>query len=403
MTEVLPRSGARSREDREDNPLHVIVSYGENVRRRALLERRTVESVLHGIKVGEWSELIRHVRSFPHESSQQRAAKEHLPFVLWAGEFKRRNSISLITHAGQVALDIDDLSRPEIDKLFYLAVSDPHCRALYETASGAGVRLIVPVSGRLHAEEHALAFDQVAKYVSARYGVRIDESGSDVCRASFVSYDGRLFCNSRATAIQLKLDEMLHKGRPYVTRGARPQWWLWLARELVPFDQKPDGTYFTHVVLRDLARRLAVGAAREQFWMAEDHAHAAADAWLEEAKRQGRKLSRSDDDYRRELLVNIASVRKWKDFHNHVDHWLRWTRLPNFPETPRERIIFAIRAHCKQARKAEFFLGCRDAARVAGTTYVHASRLLRQLVKEGLLSMPKRKRSGMQAITYQLQ
>jgi hypothetical protein len=268
--------------------LDIPISFGTHIKQPGRLETRTARDVLFGIRDGEWKDQVEKVRSFPADSSIQRRAKSDLPYALWSGRFSRRNSDSLIEHSGLIGVDLDSLDADRTRRVMHTAMDDPFCAAAFRSARGEGVRLIFRGPAGITAAGHGPVFDASADYVREHYQVEPDACGRDVCRASFMSFDGGLWLNSQAKALPVQFPDVTQRTR-CVTRllpvPAVP-WWEWTAREFLPYRQKPDGSALTHHTLLHLGRRLALRIERERAWrVAEDLIiPAAAAVWLEEAK-----------------------------------------------------------------------------------------------------------------------
>ena len=143
------------------------ISFGFNVRRPGSLETRSTGDVLASIRDGEWREPILNLRTMPQDSDQQREAKRSLPFVTWSGVFSYKANDRLLQHAGQIGIDLDDLSAADCTKAVQDAVADPFCLAAFKSARGGGVRLLFRIPP-CNAKSHDAAFEQVAEHVRCR-------------------------------------------------------------------------------------------------------------------------------------------------------------------------------------------------------------------------------------------
>src|SRR5439155_20166993 len=103
------------------------------------------------------------------------------------------------------------------------------------------------------------------------------------------------------------------------------------------------------------------------------------------AERRGLRFRGGIDDYRAELDKSIRCVERVPWLDRVVDYWIRWTRAPEFPVSgsPGERLEWAIRRNCREARDTKFFLSARDAATITGTSFRAANETLHKLVKAG--------------------
>jgi hypothetical protein len=276
----------------------------------------TAEHSLRSIRDGVWQPQIEALRALPVDSSAHRKFKKALPYVTFAGTFSRRDSGHLIKHSGLCGIDLDSLDSETTRHVMHVALDDPNCAAAFRSASGHGVRLVMRVPP-VTAPQHKFVFDAAANHVRNRYGVEPDLSGSDVSRASFVSFDGGLWMNPQATVLPVKIPEVtpagLHSGNNHCVnpRVSQVPWFVWLAREYQPYRKREDGTYETHHILLKLGKAIALRLHRERGWRVVDGvAESAAEAWLAEMRIRGLALRGSSDDYATELVCRRRGCRE---------------------------------------------------------------------------------------------
>jgi hypothetical protein len=126
------------------------------------------------------------------------------PAVTWAGVFSCRANEKLLQHSGQIGVDLDDLGDAKAVTTIQNAVADRFCLAAFRSIRGEGVRLLFRIPP-CSSGNHAIAFEQVAEHVRNTYGCEVDESGKDVSRASFVSFDRGLWVNPSADVLPIIL------------------------------------------------------------------------------------------------------------------------------------------------------------------------------------------------------
>ncbi len=382
------------------------------MRRPDLLETRSTGDVLLGIQSGVWREQVDMVRALPADSAAQKAAKLALPFATWAGVFSRRVNAALLRHSGQCGVDLDGLGDSGSTAVIQTAVADKHCLAAFRSTRGEGVRLLFRVPP-CSAHDHSAVFEQVAEHVRRVYSHEPDTSGKDVVRASFVSFDSGLWFHAAAPVLPVVLpgDTQRFRGRrlavchPSIYSGQLAETWAtWYGRNSVIIGKRPDGTTGTHKGLLDLGKSLAFHAERIKEPLTSRHIDAAFDAWRAEHVRRGVAFRCEPEEYRSELSVSVRGAQRRPWFKAAAEKWLRWTRHHAFPSggLPREKLLFAIRQHCDEARHAVFFLGARDAALVAGVSFKTGARMLCKLVADDLLEKIGERRHPRHAQTYRL-
>jgi hypothetical protein len=386
------------------------ISFGKDVSRPHWLETRNTADVLFGIRDGHWQEAVARVRSLPTGSPAQKQAKLSLPYATLSGVFSRRANIGLARHSGQIGIDLDDLGETKAITTIQTAVADSFCLAAFRSTRGEGVRLLFRIPP-CSPENHAIAFKQVAEHVRNTYQCDADEQCKDVSRASFVSFDRGLWLNPSALVLPIIL--------PYVTQRYRGSTrcvpslyagelavtcWNWFGQHHANTAPVSGDTVKTHKNILDLGLAVALHAERIKEKLTARQIDSAFESWWREHQRQGVKLRLSADEYRRELRDSIEGARRKYWFKHAAEKWLRWTRHKDFPSAalPHEKILFAVRQHCADARSNDFFLGVRDGGLVAGVSFRTAARAIRKLCGDGYLEKINVKRLPRHAQTFRL-
>jgi hypothetical protein len=133
------------------------------------------------------------------ETKEERTRlKQSLPAITPSGTFTRRNLAGLVKHSGLLCLDIDHQDNKEIGNFSDLK---KHLSNIQNFAfvglsvSGAGYFCLVPIE---RPDLHKLHFEALQNDLR-RFGIKIDNSGSDVTRLRFYSYDPEAYFNHQAT------------------------------------------------------------------------------------------------------------------------------------------------------------------------------------------------------------
>jgi VirE N-terminal domain len=386
------------------------VSFGLDLTKPGQLEIRTTGDLLHGIANGAWQDAVERVRSLPPDSTEQTAAKKLLPFSTWAGVFSYRRNQSLREHSGQIGVDLDNLGEVKAVATIQTAVADGYCLAAFRSTRGEGVRLlfrIPPCSPAQHGE----AFEQVAEHVRNTYGCEVDESGKDVSRASFVSFDRGLWVNPSAQVLPVILS-VTHSGNRDTARCVSSPYagqlavtcWSWYGRHYASIAPTAGDTVKTHKNLLGLGKALALHAERIKEKLTPRLIDSAFESWWNEHEKQGVRLRGLRDEYRRELQTSIEGAQRKPWFKTAAEKWTRWTRHQDFPDSGKspEKIMFAIRQHCAEAKSREFFIGGRDAGLVAGVSHSTAARTLLKLCEDCQIKKTKGRDLSYHAQEYRL-
>ena len=114
------------------------------------------------------------------------------------GTFSYRSARNIVTRSPFMVIDIDDLSSTEeARRVQQLLVSDDKVETAlcFVSPKGHGVKWIVRLPEWAWYDDFKLTFQTMQMHVGFHYGIAIDKSGSDVCRACFLPYDPECYIN----------------------------------------------------------------------------------------------------------------------------------------------------------------------------------------------------------------
>ncbi len=131
------------------------------------------------------------VRSTPDKAERDKL-KKSAPLVTVSGSFSARKDDAIRAHSGFIAIDIDNIDNPEDTKK--LVQGDSYVYASFTSISGHGLCLIMKIDGTRHLD----AFNGIASYLYHTYQLIVDQSGKNVSRARFISYDPWIHINTKA-------------------------------------------------------------------------------------------------------------------------------------------------------------------------------------------------------------
>jgi predicted P-loop ATPase len=146
---------------------------------------------LEGVRTGKWQDIVLQVRATPDKAERDKL-KKSAPLVTVSGQFSDRKDDALKEHSGFIAIDIDNIDNPEEAKK--LVQADSYIYSAFTSISGHGLCLIVKIDGTRHAD----AFNGIASYLYHTYQLIVDQSGKNVSRARFISYDPWIHINTKA-------------------------------------------------------------------------------------------------------------------------------------------------------------------------------------------------------------
>ena len=150
-----------------------------------------LSSFLEGGRTGKWQDVVLQVRATSDKEERDKK-KKSAPLVTVSGSFSDRKDEALRAHSGFIAIDIDNIENPEETKK--IIQSDAYIYAAFTSISGHGLCLIMRIDGSRHLD----AFNGIASYLYNEYQLIVDQSGKNVSRARFISYDPWMTINTKA-------------------------------------------------------------------------------------------------------------------------------------------------------------------------------------------------------------
>jgi hypothetical protein len=146
---------------------------------------------LEGVRTGKWQDIVLQVRATKDKDERDKK-KKSAPLVTVSGSFSARKDEALRAHSGFIAIDIDNIENPEETKK--LIAADAYIYAAFTSISGHGLCLIIRIDGTRHLD----AFNGIASYLYNEYQLIVDQSGKNVSRARFISYDPWIIINTKS-------------------------------------------------------------------------------------------------------------------------------------------------------------------------------------------------------------
>jgi predicted P-loop ATPase len=166
-------------------------------------------SFLEGVQSGKWQDIVFDVRNAPTKEIKD-LKKKTAPLVTVSGSFSARKDDALRKHSNFIAIDIDNLDDAAETKK--RISQDPFIYAAFLSIGGNGLCLIVKIDGTRHLD----AFNGIAAYLYNEYQLIVDQSGKNVSRARFVSYDPFMLLNTKSATFKKYLPKKKEPKHPKV-------------------------------------------------------------------------------------------------------------------------------------------------------------------------------------------
>jgi predicted P-loop ATPase len=154
-----------------------------------------IDNFLEGVRSGRWQDIALEVRNAPNKEIKE-LKKKTAPLVTISGSFSARKDDALRKHSNYIAIDIDNLEDAAATK--DRIANDPYLYAAFISISGKGLCLIIKIDGTRHLD----AFNGIAAYLYNEYQLIVDQSGKNVSRARFISYDPFIIQNSKSATFK---------------------------------------------------------------------------------------------------------------------------------------------------------------------------------------------------------
>lgn len=180
------------------NILNLTVSFQENTWSEIILEP-TIETILKEIKSDKYKPQISALRlsleNGDHEFYDN--YKKKLPAVTFSATFnQRRKSDNLKNYNSLIVIDIDKLQEEQIIENYNQLLKDEYVIAFWRSPSNKGFKGLVAIDFRVDNKEkneleklHKSAFKKLSDYFLINYNIELDNSGSDITRLCFLSFD----------------------------------------------------------------------------------------------------------------------------------------------------------------------------------------------------------------------
>ena len=155
-----------------------------------------LNAVLADIQTGIYRDAIlkvRHVRTTEGKGAYATAKRDLDAFTPCATFAPTRGKANLQHTSGICHGDIDHLSQEELRAACQAIYRDPYTRYCFVSPSQEGLKVGVKIPLVTDDTEYKRYWQAVADYYATQYGVTWDESGKDVSRLCYVSYDPDLY------------------------------------------------------------------------------------------------------------------------------------------------------------------------------------------------------------------
>lgn len=161
---------------------------------------KNISYALQRIKDGKSKDMINQLRLMSKDDYDKN--KSILPGICFNGKFSYRSINGLVEHSGYIILDFDNFKSIEDSICFRDSISsDNFVYSAWISPSGKGVKVLVKVPAK--SENHKGYFLSLKKHFDNEHW---DDSGSDVSRFCYESYDPDIYINNESD-VWIEVDE----------------------------------------------------------------------------------------------------------------------------------------------------------------------------------------------------
>jgi len=183
-----------------------LISLYENVYDSTSQHVATVDDIIDAIYNGKWKDKIDLIRNAKNDQWRTKY-KNALPCVTFSGSFSKRNSTSMTSYSQLMTLDIDTKDAEVAKRIKNKLSKSRYIFTAFYSPSG-GVKALVKVNCK--PEHHKrYVFPVVQRQIEAFINHKIDDSGKNVDRLCFVSFDDDLHYNDASEVYSVNVDHMI--------------------------------------------------------------------------------------------------------------------------------------------------------------------------------------------------
>jgi hypothetical protein len=165
-----------------------------------VVEHKTISTILEEIKTGKYKPGIVYLRKSLAENKTEayNKAKKSLPAFTPSGKFVGGRKLEFLAeYSNCIILDIDKLSKTDLQNASHLANQSEFTYASFISPSGNGLKILVKINSEK--ANHKESFLLVQAHYESILKLEIDKSGKDVTRLCFYSWDENLYLNENAS------------------------------------------------------------------------------------------------------------------------------------------------------------------------------------------------------------
>ena len=147
------------------------------------------------ITSNKYKKITEELRAITNVKEARKFKANRFDYVTLSGTFEKRSDKNLLKHSNLLTIDFDHLEN--LQELRTQLLNDEYFETemLFISPSGDGLKWIIRID--VSEVTHSEYFTAVANYIKHNYNIEVDQSGKDVSRACFLTYDPTAFLHKR--------------------------------------------------------------------------------------------------------------------------------------------------------------------------------------------------------------
>ena len=157
-----------------------------------------IDAIRTNEKIAKFTSEVRRLKASGDQEGFIQRKKNAYAFTC-AGTFGTRNKEGLLTSSGVLILDFDHVGTgDQLAAVKNILSKDPHVVFIYVSIGGEGLKVGIRVTPSPDDAHHKESFAIISNYIQRKYGLKVDPSGKDICRLSFLAHDPEAYYNENA-------------------------------------------------------------------------------------------------------------------------------------------------------------------------------------------------------------
>lgn len=139
------------------------------------------------------------LRNLTDHTQAQAYKMANFKIVTLGGIFNYRRAKDIAQESGLMILDVDDLESPEeVQRVRQTFIEDKNVISaiVFTSPSGDGVKAGIVRDGN-RGKSYREEYEFLSRYYLFHYGITLDSSGCDICRACYLPYDPTCYINEQ--------------------------------------------------------------------------------------------------------------------------------------------------------------------------------------------------------------